>query len=140
VVLLSVLAVLLISSLAAGAAVGLAQTVARREREAQWMFVGTQYQNAIAAYCDNQPPGGARALPQRLQDLVQDFRFQPARTHLRQLYPDPLAPEAGWLTVRNEHGIVGVRSRSDARPWRKGLGERYSDWRFTAAHCAFPEQ
>ena len=127
-------------ALAAGAT--LWSQVQRRERERQLLWAGDQIRRAIVAYSQN----GADQVspyPQTLQDLLLDPRSPARRRFLRQIYDDPMTRSTDWGLIRNPQGrIVGVYSRSDARPLKKGrfpapyddfeLAASYADWRFTA--------
>jgi len=127
-------------ALAAGAT--LWSQVQRRERETQLLWAGDQIRRAIVAYSQS---GADRVspYPQTLQDLLLDPRSPARRRFLRQIYDDPMTRGTDWGLIRNPQGrIVGVYSRSDARPLKKGrfpapyddfeLAASYADWRFTA--------
>jgi len=125
------------------AAVGqLWKTEAQRDREKELLFVGEQYANAIASYYESSP-GGAKAYPEKLQDLLLDARFPVVKRHLRKLYRDPMTGSDVWGTIRQAGRIVGVYSQSATRPIKRygfkgdwhgfDAAERYSDWKFTLA-------
>ena len=86
-------------------------TLAKREREAQWLFVGQQYQQAIASYY-HQSPNGLKSLPTKLDDLVKDSRFVSVKRHLRQLYIDPITQASWQLLLNDNQQIIGVVSAS----------------------------
>ena len=122
------------------AAVGeVASTAAKREREAELLFVGDQFARAIAEYRASSP--GAAQYPQTLEELLADKRYPNARRYLRRVYPDPMTGRADWGLVRGPGGgIVGVHSQSLERPLKianfprgyesfTGAG-MYSAWRF----------
>lgn len=118
------------------------QTIQQREREAELRFRGEAIAAAILSYVE-QSPDGNKALPTRLEDLLEDCRHLPARRHLRRLYTDPFTGRADWLLLQGHlqqpvlselaaaeaspvtsaspsivlqvAGIVGVSSRSQAR-------------------------
>jgi type II secretory pathway pseudopilin PulG len=98
------------------AAVGtLWSTTAKRDREAELLFVGNQFRLAIGSYYDGTP--GAKRYPQRLEELLEDKRLPVTRRHLRRLYADPMTGMPDWDLVRLPDGaIVGVRSWSEAKP------------------------
>lgn len=132
---IAVLAALLVVVVLAERAVLLESTASRREMEAELLFRGQAYRNAIRSYYHARTPA---AYPRRLEDLFSDPRFL-HRRHLRQLYPDPTG--AGWRELRNERGeIIGVASRSEAKPLKTANfepalaafegAERYADWVF----------
>lgn len=86
-------------------------TVQTREKERDWLFIGGQYQRAIASYYQ-QSPNGLNELPATVDDLILDKRFIAPVRHLRQAYADPLTGE-DWGLVRHEDGkLSGVYSRS----------------------------
>jgi type II secretory pathway pseudopilin PulG len=112
-------------------------TVAQREKEAELLFVGHQYRQAIARYY----LAGPRQYPRTLADLLKDPRRPGAERYLRRLYPDPLTGSGEWGLVRGpDGGIQGVYSLSKERPL-KSAGFRaqdrelagassYTDWKF----------
>ena len=140
-VLLTVLVFIATATLAASAQVTVFETAAQREKEAQLLFVGMQYRNAISAYYHSAPPGSARSLPPTLEALVNDTRFGPPRHHLREIYPDPITRSADWVLVYDGTGIVGVHSRSMRKPIKQqgfpaplaafASKKHYSDWNFS---------
>lgn len=142
-VLLVVMLFVLVSTLAASSLVQSYQTQARREKEEQLLFVGDQYRRAIASYYSVVPPGGARSLPQRIEDLLSDQRFPTAMQHLRKAYPDPMTGQADWVLVRGSGGIAGVHSRSTLEPYKQagfepryqlfGGRKSYTEWMFVVS-------
>lgn len=87
------------------------ETLVIREKERDWLFVGQQYQKAIAQYYE-QSPNGIKELPKDMDDLVLDKRYLSVTRYLRRAYKDPLTG-LDWQEVRNEEGrLVGVRSTS----------------------------
>lgn len=129
-------------SLASTVAVQQAQTLARREREAQLLWVGNQYRQALESY-KAATPVGAPPNPQKLTELLGDPRSPRPLRHLRELYPDPMTGRADWILVAAQGRIVGVRSASTQRPLKvAGFNARdaafvqaktYGDWVFTTA-------
>lgn len=121
------------------AAGGLWQTDARRAREAELLFVGNQYREAIRQYYEldaNQP-----RLPQTVDELLLDSRRPTPLRHLRRAYPDPMTGETFELVrTPDTQGITGVRSRSRDTPLKvagfdaanAGFSEArtYMDWVF----------
>lgn len=116
-------------------------TSVQREREADFLYVGGLYRNAIKQFYLGSP-GSLRKYPASLEDLLKDPRFPVPRRYLRQLYPDPLTGKEFVAIPAPEGGIWGVRSMSTKRPWRVlGVGETnivpvvngggtYQDWQF----------
>ncbi len=130
-----------VAVMAAGlAAIGeVASTAAKREKEAELLFVGDLFARAIAEYHASSP--GAPQYPQKLEDLLADNRYPNARRYLRRIYPDPMTGRADWVLARGPGGgIVGVHSQSLDRPLKTGNFPRgyesfagattYSAWRF----------
>ncbi len=130
-----------VAVMAAGlAAIGeVASTAAKREKEAELLFVGDQFARAIAEYSASSP--GAPQYPQKLEDLLADNRYPNARRYLRRVYPDPMSGRADWGLVRGPGGgIIGVHSQSTGRPLKTANfpqgyesftgADMYSAWRF----------
>ncbi len=106
-----------IAVMAAGlAAIGeVASTAAKREREAELLFVGDQFAQAIAEYYASSP--SAPQYPQKLEELLADNRYPNVRRYLRRVYRDPMTGRADWGLVRGPGGgIIGVHSQSLERP------------------------
>lgn len=109
----------------------------QRDREAELMFRGMAYRDAIASYWR---AGGARGmLPARLSDLEADTRIDGVR-HIRRLYDDPM-PGGGWTLIRDAGGgISGVASSAPGTPLLRThfpkafesfeSAQTYRDWRF----------
>lgn len=139
-VLLTMFVFVFMVTLGATALVQVHKTQTQREREQQLLFVGEQYKRAIASYYNTIGPGGQRALPQSLDDLVVDRRFPTAIHHLRRIYPDPMTGQADWHVIRSARGISGVRSASESETIKRGGfparfesfdgKSRYSEWVF----------
>ena len=86
----------------------------QRTLEAELLFVGQQYRNAIRQYYDA-PPGGV--YPPSLEVLLLDPRAPAIRRYLRRPYRDPLTGSAQWgLVQAPQGGIMGVYSTSTAQP------------------------
>jgi type II secretory pathway pseudopilin PulG len=125
------------------AAIGeLASHAAQREKEAELLFVGNQYRQAIAAYFRKE-----QSYPKELAALLQDKRYPMPVRHLRKLYRDPISRD--WALVEAPGGgIMGVHSKSEERPIKTGHfapadaafadAERYSDWVFRHSPPASP--
>ena len=112
------------------------RTTAQREREKELLFIGHEFQGAIAAYY-----AAGRQFPQDLNDLLEDKRWPEPRHFLRRLYADPMTGQADWTLIRTDSlGIVGIASSSTAVPIKKGGfepeeedfkdAETYQDWKF----------
>jgi type II secretory pathway pseudopilin PulG len=108
----------------------------RRDKEAELLFVGKQYRQAIASYYAS----GQREFPAQLKDLLLDPRFPSVKRHLRRLYPDPLTGTLDWGLVKHGERIVGVYSLAPGAPLREVStgsaddpplgGSSYSEWKF----------
>jgi type II secretory pathway pseudopilin PulG len=112
----------------------------QREKEAELLFVGNQYREAIGRYYDATPGGGKR-YPQKLEDLLEDNRYPMPVRHLRKLYADPLTGKPDWVIMEGpEGGIMGVHSRATGKPLKQAeFGQvnrtfqeapSYNEWRF----------
>jgi len=132
---------LIVAAMGAGmAAFGeLASHAAQREKEAELLFIGDAYREAIGRYYESSPAGHKR-YPASLEKLLKDERFAFNRRYLRRLYRDPVTGK-DWATVEApEGGIMGVRSASEMRPSKSGNfppgyeafegAARYADWQF----------
>lgn len=110
---LTVLFFVFLLLLSLGAASEHIYTLGKREREAELLFVGEQYRNAIASHYYNSP-GGVKILPQALESLILDKRSINAYRHLRKIYRDPITGGSEWGLVKTPQGeITGVYSLSD---------------------------
>lgn len=126
-------ALLLIAVVGAGlAAVGEAWSHARqREKEAELLWIGNQFKQAIGLYYQRSP-GAVKRYPENLEDLIEDKRFLNVQRYLRRIYSDPMTGKSDWAPIPAPGGgIMGVRSQSGARAIRPfDLGDTYSEWRF----------
>ena len=112
------------------------RTAVQRDKEAELLFVGKQYRQAIASYYSS----GQREFPARLEDLLLDPRFPNVRRHLRRLYPDPMTGTTEWGLVKIGERIVGVYSLAPGVPLKEVPsgspdeppigGASYSEWKF----------
>jgi type II secretory pathway pseudopilin PulG len=113
---------------------------AQREKEAELLFVGNQFRQAIAAYYER-TPGAVKRYPQKLEELLEDNRYPVAQRHLRRIYADPITGQREWgLMKAPEGGIMGVFSTSEAEPVKTGNfdlvnkhfadAKTYKDWQF----------
>jgi type II secretory pathway pseudopilin PulG len=115
-------------------------TKARRDKEAELLFVGNAYREAIRTYYDK-TPGTAKQYPAGLASLLLDDRTTTKRRPLRRLYRDPVTGALEWGLVLTEDGKVkGVYSLSRDRPIKvSGFADpfkafagakTYQDWVF----------
>src|SRR5205807_6334571 len=119
------------------------ETSAKREKEADLLFVGNQYRMAIQRYV----LAGKAQYPQKLEDLLQDQRQPSIQRYLRKLYPDPMTGKNEWGFVKGpDGGIGGVYSLSEDKPLKvAGFklrdaslegAQKYSDWKFVFSPAA----
>lgn len=122
----------------------LASHAAQREKEAELLFRGNQYRQAIESYYEKE-----RRYPRALADLLEDRRFPMPVRHLRKLYADPLTGAADWEIVQApDGGIMGVHSKSEGAPIKSGNftqrdaafsdAASYSQWQFMHKPPASP--
>jgi type II secretory pathway pseudopilin PulG len=113
-------------------------THVQREREAELLFVGEQFQRAIGNYFERSPEA-AKTYPRTLEDLLEDRRSGSVVRHLRKIFVDPMTGKAEWGLITQPDGrVVGVFSLSPTPILRtanlpEGLavrGEKHSDWKF----------
>jgi type II secretory pathway pseudopilin PulG len=112
----------------------------QRAKEVELLFIGEQFQRAIAAYYERSPGGGKR-FPQALEDLLNDTRFPVPQRHLRRIYRDPMTGATDWGMVRAaDGGITGIYSLFTKKPIKLSgfpqqyagfeQSESYADWKF----------
>lgn len=110
----------------------------QRDDEAELLFIGTQFQRALASYYLS---GTAPAYPKTMDALLKDDRVSFTRRHLRRLYADPITGGTEWGIVKSpDGGIMGVYSLSERQPIKQDgfdveLGDMagkssYQDWKF----------
>lgn len=117
--LLGLLFLMMVLGIALAAVGTVWETAARREKEAELLFVGDQYRRALESYY-RATPGQAKRYPASLSDLVKDNRFPNAVRHLRRLYRDPMTQGEQWGEVKEGNEIVGVYSLSMGIPLKQG--------------------
>lgn len=137
---------LIVASLGVGMAAGgrVWELSVRRDKEAELLFAGQQYREAIRRYYLGPPPG---RYPPSLDDLLRDPRQPGIVRHLRRPWRDPLTGRAEWgLVIAPEGGIMGVHSLAPGVPlkqagfpaslaWPEGreadeARQGYAGWRF----------
>jgi type II secretory pathway pseudopilin PulG len=113
-----------------GLAIEALHTTLRREREADLLHIGVQYQRAIMLYYEGSPTRQPR-YPRELKDLVRDDRYPTTRRYLRKIYPDPITGAEWGIMKAPDGGIMGIYSSSTARPLKlRGAAATYQDWKF----------
>ena len=113
------------------------QTAMQREKERELLFVGTQFEQAIALYY-YRSPGEAKEFPKKLGDLLKDARFATVERYLRRVYRDPITGKDDWgIIAAPDGGIMGVYSLSTDQPIRRagfeaepGATVTYQEWKF----------
>lgn len=119
----------------------------RAGREAELLFVGAQFRDAIASYYTSSP--GMPRYPESLEQLLQDPRFPSLKRHLRRIYVDPVSGSDQWGLVQAPGGgIMGIHSLSTLEPLKRsgftppnqafdaigtgqaGTAPTYRDWKF----------
>lgn len=140
---LALLIVIAIIGVAAAAAIQLGEIYQRRVAEKELLFVGGEFQRALASYAANTPLGQPDH-PRTLDELVRDPRYPNPVHHLRKLYADPMTGKPDWLLLMSPDGqtIVGIRSASKEHPIQianfppefKGFEKKksYGEWVFVA--------
>jgi len=114
-------------------------TESQREREADLLFIGDQYRQAIRSYYELDP--AQPRLPQSLDDLLEDNRRPNVVRHLRRAWRDPLTGRP-FVLIRepDTQGIAGVYSPAPGHPFKNaGFAAKdeafkdaksYAEWRF----------
>lgn len=136
-------ALLLVAATGAGlvSAAGLWSQARQREKEAELMWTGEQYKQAIALYYQRSP-GAIKRYPQKLEDLLDDRRHLTTARYLRRIYPDPITGKTEWGLVKAPGGgIMGVHSLSSAQPIRQLEGaQSYGQWQFIYTPPQIPDR
>jgi type II secretory pathway pseudopilin PulG len=113
-----------------------ASHAAQREKEAELLFRGEQYRDAIASYYKKE-----QRYPKALAELLEDKRYPMPVRHLRRLYREPITGQDEWgLVEAPGGGVMGVYSRSEDAPIKSGNfslknqefsdSPKYADWKF----------
>jgi len=103
----------------------------QREKEAELLWIGEQFRQAIGLYYQR-TPGAVKRYPERLEDLLEDKRYLNVQRYLRRVYVDPMSAKPEWgLVPAPGGGIMGIYSTVAAKPIRSVPGANsYQDWRF----------
>lgn len=119
-------------------------TTQRREKEAELLYVGQIYLNAIRSYYENSP-GTAKQFPPKgsvdaFDALIFDGRNTIPIRHLRKRYRDPITGSKDWGVVYDGNAVIGVYSLSTQKPIKSDgfptqlagfkNAATYADWRF----------
>jgi len=134
-----ILVAVIVMGIFAEVATDYASRARQMDREAELLFRGTAYRNAIKSFFESGRP--RKVFPKSLDDLINDPRTA-HKSYLRSLYPDPMDKgNGGWRLIRStDGGISGVASASTSAPLKtgnfpKGLenfedATTYADWVF----------
>jgi type II secretory pathway pseudopilin PulG len=138
--LLTVLVMVVLLGLAAGMAGQSLGALMQREREAELLWRGLQYRQALASYYGGKLGAKKGMFPSKPEDLLRDPRSPAVIRHLRRLYNDPMTGKE-WELIKDQGGrITGVRSTSELTPFQQtgfpdGLEDfegkgSYREWEF----------
>ena len=136
------LAAIVIVGIIIGVAHSTSWYLLQSNREAELLFRGEAYRQALGSYYEASP--GVKAFPRTLKELLVDKRFPDGRPHIRKLYDDPMArgEDKQWRLIRGtDGGIVGVASKSEDEPLKQSnfskeqahlaSAKSYAAWEFT---------
>jgi len=112
----------------------------QREKEAELIWIGNQFREAIGLYYQR-TPGAAKRFPETLEDLLEDRRFLTHQRYLRRIYADPFTGKSEWGLIQAPGGgIAGVYSLAEGRsignlvlgrnPDVLPSGATYQEWKF----------
>ena len=112
------------------------RTQAQREREQELLFIGHDFERAIASYYR-----AGHQFPQEIADLLEDKRGLKPLHHLRRYFNDPMTGAQDWTLIRADlQGIIGIASSSALAPIKKdgfrtsegafNEANSYADWQF----------
>lgn len=121
-------------------------TAAKRQNEAELLFIGNQYRRAIGLYYEA-TPGSVKRYPRSVEDLLKDPRHARTERYLRKLYPDPITGKTEWGFVKApDGGIQGVHSLSQDKPVKLAgfltrdagfeRAQKYAEWLFVYTPAA----
>lgn len=112
----------------------------QREKEAELIWIGNQFKQAIGLYY-HRSSGTVSRYPEKLEDLLEDRRQLSVQRYLRRIYVDPMSGKPVWgLVPAPSGGIMGVYSTVPDKPIRsvplarddksEASATSYRDWRF----------
>ncbi len=136
---LLVLMLIALIGMGLGMAGTLWHTDTQRTREAELLFIGNQYRQAIRSYYELEP--AQPRLPQSIDDLLEDSRRPVTVRHLRRAYRDPISGgEFALIRTPDTQAITGVVSESGGRPFKRtgfpleyeafAEANSYAEWQF----------
>jgi len=124
------------------------KTEAQRQREAELLFIGMQYRQAIQRFYALEP--NQPRLPQSIDELLEDPRRPMPERHLRRAWRDPFGGDLRLIHAEDGRGIIGVASTSTREPFKKhgfpvGMetferAATHADWQFVFTPPASPPQ
>ncbi len=117
-ILMMILVMVVVLGLATGMAGQTWRSTMQMAREAELLWRGQQYEQALASYYAVKH-GPQQMLPAKLEDLLRDPRFPNVVRHLRKIYKDPMTGEDLELITDPAERIIGVRSSSDLQPFQQ---------------------
>lgn len=127
-----------------------------REREAELLFRGLEYQRAIRRWhqyhLTEGKPFQTTTRPRRplneLKDLLKDPGSLGKERYLRRLYTDPFTTKEFEVVRNPQQGIIGVRSTAEDTPLKKGNFDKeltlleqknkYKEWVFGLPEAVAP--
>lgn len=86
------------------------QVKSQRDKEAELLYVGEQFRQAIMSYYNT----GTKQYPETLENLLEDKRLPAIKRHLRKIYKDPITNTADWAIV--EEPPPGTSAASSNNP------------------------
>jgi type II secretory pathway pseudopilin PulG len=89
------------------------KTMAKREKEKELLFRGTEIRSAIIQYVNADP---LKRYPHSLEDLIKDPKNPNVKRYLRKIYKDPMTDKDFILILDPSRGLVGVHSGSSEKP------------------------
>jgi len=133
-----VLAMVVVVGIVASTAITTNSFKAKRDREEELLFRGTEIKNAIASYYLAGKP--KKVFPQSFEQLVKDTRYPNNKRYLRKEYLDPITNTDFQTIPSMDGGFSGVYSSSNDIPLKQANfpvelvkfegATQYSDWQF----------
>jgi type II secretory pathway pseudopilin PulG len=139
-----VLALVVLIGILLAAAGEMTHTAVQRQKEAELLWVGHQYREAIVRYVAQY-----HRYPPALADLLGDSGDNMLPFHaIRRLYRDPMTNGLDWVLIPGlDGGVMGVASASTRAPLKRAGfdsvdqtfvdSETYAQWAFTYDPNAF---
>lgn len=116
---LTLLFIIVLMGLAASVTGQVWSKAAKREKEVELLFRGTEVMRAVGSYYQSSP--GAKSYPASLEALLKDSRYPVTKRYLRRIYEDPFTGKADWVLIEAPGGgVMGIKSRSTKKTIKKG--------------------